>query len=136
VLTINCIFDQESEPDGMDPLGDLVISDGLSRIVIETTYLDCWLASSIEAINGLRLRKHVSVEIEEEPHPIEIDASADGHLTISYEKQKIAAEGPKELELALRVAVKSFLDALKNSPEASQNRFIDPIRRFWLTTKN
>jgi hypothetical protein len=76
------------------------------------------------------------VEIEEEPHPIEIDASADGHLTISYEKQKIAAEGPKESELALRVAVKSFLDALKNSPEASQNRFIDPIRRFWVTTKN
>ncbi|MFZ0038202.1 MAG: hypothetical protein WAK91_12310 [Candidatus Acidiferrales bacterium] len=136
MLTINCIFDEESEPDGMDPLGNLVLSDGLSRIVFETTYLDSWLASLIEAVSELRTRSQVGVEIEEEPHAIEIDATADGHLTISYEKQKIAAEGSKELELALRAAVTPFLDILTNSPEASQNRFIDSIRRFWVTTKN
>lgn len=136
MLTISCTFDEEFVPDGMDPVGNLVISDGLSRIAIETTYLDSWLASLIEAVNELRTRNHVCVQIEEEPHPIEIEATGDAHLSISYEKQKIAAAGPKELELALRAAVKSFSEVLENNPEASQNRFIDPIRRFWVTTKN
>jgi hypothetical protein len=136
VLTINCIFDEEFEPGGMDPLGKLVISDGQSRIVVEPTYLDSWLASFIDALNRLRTADHVSVEISEEPKPIQIDAAADGHLTISYKDQKTFAEGPREIELALRAAVNSFLDVIKNSPEASQNRFIDPIRRFWATTQN
>jgi hypothetical protein len=136
VLKINCIFDEECGPGGMDPLGKLVISDGRSRIVIEPTYLDSWLASFIEALNRLRTTNHVNVEISEELKPVRIDVTADGHLAISYKDQQTVADGPKEFELALREAVNSFLDVLKNSPEASQNRFIDPIRRFWATNQN
>jgi len=136
VLTISCIFDEDFEPGGMDPLGKLVISDGESRIVVEPTYLDSWLASFIGALSRPRTTDHVSVEISEEPKPIQIDVTEDGHLAISYKDQKTFAKGPKEIEVALRAAVHSFLDVLKNSPEASQNRFIDPIRRFSATTQN
>ena len=134
MLTINCIFDEDFEPGGMDPLGKLVISDGQSRIVVESTYLDSWLGSFIAALPRLSRTARASVEIAEEPRPIQIDATEDGRLAISYKDQKILAKGPTEIELALRAAVNSFLDVIKNSPEASQNRFIDPIRRFWATT--
>jgi hypothetical protein len=135
-LTIQCIFDEEVGPSGMDPLGRLVIADGQSEVVVEPTYFDSWLAALIDALPRLSSSRHVSVAIPEEPKPLEIDVSSNGHLVISYKDQKTVAQGKKEFESALRLAVSSFLDVLKNSPEASRNRGIDPIRRFWATTQN
>jgi hypothetical protein len=135
-LTIQCIFDEEFGPGGMDPLGRLVISNGESEIAIEPTYFDSWLTALIDALPQLSTAGHVSVAVPEEPKPLEIDVSSDGHLVISYKDQKTAAQGRKEFEFALRSAVGSFLAALRNSSEASQNRGIDPIRRFWATTQN
>jgi hypothetical protein len=120
----------------MDPLGRLVIADGQSEVVVEPTYFDSWLAALIDALPRLSSSRHVSVAIPEEPKPLEIDVSSNGHLVISYKEQKTVAQGKKEFESALRLAVSSFLDVLKNSPEASRNRGIDPIRRFWATTQN
>jgi hypothetical protein len=134
MLTISCIFDEDFEPGGMDPLGKFVISDGQSRIVVEPTYLDSWLASFVGVLPRLSRTDHTSAEISEEPYPVQIDATKDGRLAISYKDQKTFAKGAREIEIALRAAVNSFLDVLKDSPETSQNRFIDPIRRFWATS--
>ncbi len=136
MLSIKCTFDEELGPCGMDPLGRLVISDGHSEIVIDETYLDTWLAGLIGALDTLRSSDHVSVQAEE-PKPIEIVvAEPSRHLIISYDQQRVVASGLKELEFALRVAVTLFLESLRDDPEASQNRDIDPIRRFHTTTHN
>lgn len=119
----------------MDPLGKLVISDGDSEISIDTTYLDSWLAALIDGLQQLSATGHVRVDTEE-PKPIEIDVVPEGHLLISYKGKQVVAEGLKELELALRAAVSDFLAGIEDCPEASQNRLIDPIRRFWVTTQN
>ena len=119
----------------MDPLGRLVISDGRAQIVIECTYLDSWLAALIEALHRLPTMRHVRTETEE-PKPIQIDMTADGTLVISYEDQRVVAKGLKELELALRAAVGLFFEGIRDTPDISQNRLLDPIRKFWVTTPN
>ncbi len=135
MLRINIAFDEELGPGGLDPLGKLIISDGETEILIDTTYLDSWLTGLIDGLQQLRTKTHVIVE-SEEPTPIEMDIATDGRLIISHNGKKVVAGGLKELEFALRIAVNRFLSDLKDSPEASQNRLIDPIRRFWATTQN
>lgn len=136
MLTIKCTFDEQTGRDGVDPLGALVISNERSRIVIEPTFFDSWLASLIEALPRLRNPGRVTIEIHEEPNPIEIEVASDGRLAISYKDQKTVAENTGDFESALRAAAGSFLAALKDAPETWQNRGIDPIRRFWATTQN
>jgi hypothetical protein len=120
----------------MDPLGKFVLTDGQSWIVIDSTYLDSWLSSLISALNRLRSTDRVTVEISEEPDSIEIVVAADGKLRLSYKNQNVSADSLKELEVSLRAAVGSLLNVLNNLPDTSQNRFIDPIKRFWATTQN
>jgi hypothetical protein len=135
MLTISCIFDEESGRDGMDPLGKLVISDGQSEFTIEVTYLDSWLAGLVGALEKLKAGKEVTVETEE-PKPIQIEVGRQGCLQITYDGTVVRAVGPKEFEVALRAAVGSFLNTLKDVPDAWRNRDVDPIRRFWVTTQN
>jgi hypothetical protein len=135
MLTIDCTFDEEFGPDGIDPLGKLRISDENCEIAIDITYLDSWLASLIDALHLLKTAKCAKFETEE-PKPIEIELAADGHLTIAYRETKVVAGSLREFELALKAAVSRFLDSLKDLPSASQNRTLDPIRRFWVTTAN
>jgi len=120
----------------MDPLGKLAISDGSSTITIEPTYFDSWLTALIESLSRLKSNNHVLVEVQEEPKPLRIDVAADGGLVISHEGHEVIAGGWKEFEAALRTAVNAFLEGISNCPDSAQNRNIDPIRRFWATTRN
>jgi hypothetical protein len=135
MLTIGCTFDEELGPGGVDPLGDVTISDGHSQIRIENTYLDSWLAALIDALQRLPSTPHVSVETEE-PKPMQIDVAPDGSVPLTYNGQKVVARDRKELEFAVRSAANAFLEGLKNCSDASQNRILDPIRRFSVTTEN
>jgi len=136
VLKIQCIFDPESGRSGLDPLGRLAISDDNSEIVVDPTYFDSWLAALIDAFQRIQTTNHVVVEVSEEPKPLQIDISANGQIVFSYEGREVGASGRKEFENALSAAANSFLNELKESPGVSQNRFIDPIRRFVVTTRN
>jgi hypothetical protein len=135
VLTIECSFDEEFGPVGMDPLGKIAIADEHSQILIENTYLDSWLAALIDTLHRLSTIGRVSLETEERDS-MEIEAAPDGNIAISYRDQKLTAKSRRELELALRSAVNAFLEEIKLCPDVSQNRIIDPIRRFWATTEN
>jgi hypothetical protein len=135
-FTIECIFDQESGIDGMDPLGKLAVSDGSSEISIDPTFFDSWLAALVEVLPRLRTTNHVVVEIPEEPKSLAIEVASDGRLILSYDGQLAVASAYKEFEFALRVAVSKFLDTLNNSPESFQNQGIEPIRRFFATNPN
>lgn len=135
MLRIDYTFDRELGPDGTDPLGDLVISDGRSEITITETYLDSWLAGFVEAISRLGANHHARVETEEREH-MEFDLAADGHLAITFKDQTVIAAGVRELETAVRAAVNSFLNTLNSYPDAWKNRDINAIRRFGAATPN
>jgi hypothetical protein len=135
MLTIRYTFDKEFGPGGMDPLSKIIIEDERSQITIENTYLDSWLAALIDTLPRLPTTGHIRVETEE-PKPMEIEMAADGSVTMSYQDQRVVAKSRKELELALRSAVSAFLAELEACPDASQNRLLEPIRRFWATTEN
>jgi hypothetical protein len=138
MLSITGIFDQElagTPGEGMDPLGDLVISDRDSEIRIHNTYLDSWLAGLIDGLRQLATKNHVRIETEE-PEPISLDLYPGGRLVISYKEKKVVALGTAELERSLRAAVSRFLNEIRDAPDASRNRLIDPIRMFSVTTTN
>lgn len=135
MLRIDYTFDRELGPDGTDPLGDLVISDGRSEITITETYLDSWLAGFVEAISRLGANHHARVETEEREH-MEFDLAADGHLAITFKDQTVIAAGVRELETAVRATVNSFLNTLNSYPDAWKNRDINAIRRFGAATPN
>ena len=138
MLNIVCTFDREFvgiPGAGVDPLGEIVISDGDSEIRIANTYLDSWLAGLIDGLRQLEANKHARIETEE-PEPIVMEWGPDRRVVISHRNERVFARGPREIELALRAAVHLFLTELKNTPDASRNRLIDPIRAFWVTTQN
>ena len=139
MLTITCTFDPEFAGmlgEGIDPLGEIVISDGNSEIRISDTYLDSWLAALIDGLHQLNTKSHVRLEALEEPEPTYVDVYQDGSLGISYKDKRVVVRGRAELERALRVAAQRFLSEIKDAPDAALNRLIDPIRTFSLTTKN
>jgi hypothetical protein len=139
MLTIACTFDEELGPGGMDPLGNITISDGQSQINIEETYLDSWLVALIESIDQLGSRSGCNLKTEERD-PMEIHLAFGGRIEISYKDRTVRAEGVRELEIAVRAACVDFFQTLETSDkarrEASCNRSLDPIRRFLLTTRN
>jgi RHS repeat-associated protein len=130
MVKISFTFDDGAGVNAMDPVGDLIISDGRSDVVVKTTYLDSWLEALIRAYKRVRAEEHVTVRVPEEPQPILIDGLPDGRLTITRSGKAVLAEAPEALEAALKAVSRSFLDAIQELPETSRNKIIDPIRQF------
>jgi hypothetical protein len=130
MLTINVNFEKETVIDAIDPLGDLTISDGISTIVMKTTYLDSWLAALISGYNQSRAANRIAVEISEEPHPLLIEVTPAGLLSISYENQRLVPQPRQDLKAALSDAAQYLLRALGSLPDGLRNTFLDPIREF------
>lgn len=70
MLTIKPIIDQEDGIDEIDVLGDLLISDTISTIVLKDTFLDSWFGALIETNTKLRNADQVVVNVPEEPESI------------------------------------------------------------------
>jgi hypothetical protein len=136
MIDIKLAFEKEAGLDLMDPLGDITISDGSSSIVLNTTYLDSWLAALIAGYKRVRGANHVSVEVAEEPIALHIEVTPNGLLSISYEDQALIPQPPEALEAALKKASKFLLEALGTLPDGPRNSFLDPIREFISTGSN
>jgi hypothetical protein len=136
MIDIKLTLDKEIGPDGMDPLGDIAISDGSSTIVERTTYLDSWLAALIEGYNQTKSTNYVTVEVAEERAPIQIEVMSNELLIFSYASQALIPQTPEALETALKKAAKSFLEMIGSWPNARRNTFLDPIREFISTGLN
>jgi hypothetical protein len=130
VLTIKPIIDQEEGIDEIDVLGDLLISDSISTIVLKTTFLDSWLVALIEARAKLPNASQVVVNVPEELEPIRMQLRPDGLVTISYENQMVLADSPDAFDLALKVAAKSLLEVIGSLPRSRMNTLLEPIRLF------
>ena len=136
MVDIKLTFEAETGLDGMDPLGDISISDGSSTIAERTTCLDWWLAALIEGYTQTRVSSHVSVDIRCERAPLHIEVTSNGLLLISYENKALSPQPPKDFEVALKKASRSFLEAIGNLPNAARNTSLDPIREFISTGSN
>jgi hypothetical protein len=136
MIDIKLALEKEAGLDLIDPLGDITISDGSSSIVLNTTYLDSWLAALIAGYKRVRGANHVSVEVAEEPIPLHIEVTPNGMLSISYEDQALIPQPPEALEAALKKASKFLLEALGTLPDGPRNSFLDPIREFISTGSN
>jgi hypothetical protein len=130
VLTIKPIIDQEDGIDEIDVLGDLLISDAISTIVLKDTFLDSWLGSLIEANAKLRDVEQVVVNVPEEQESIRMQLRCDGLVAISFEDQTLLADSLDAVDLALKDAAKSLLDVVGSSPRSRMNTLLEPIRLF------
>jgi hypothetical protein len=130
MIDIKLTFEEDTGLDGVDPVGDITISDGSSSIVLDMTYLDSWLTALIAGYKRVRGANHVAVEVAEEPAALHIDVTPKGLLSISYENQTLIPQSPEALEVALKNASKFLLDALDTLPDSPRNSFLDPIREF------
>jgi hypothetical protein len=130
MIKISFTFDSDAGVNAIDPVGDLLISDGRSLVLLKTTYLDSWLEAMISAQSQAKVAKHLRVGVPEEPEPVLIDRLPDGQLKITYRGKTVVADAPEALEAALRTASRSFLEAIRESPERERNKIIDSIRRF------
>jgi hypothetical protein len=116
VLTINCIFDEETGLDGLDPLGKLLISDAENAIAVDLTYLDSWLASLIDSLARIRTNNHVVIEVDEEPKAIDLTRGKDGRLTFKYATSIVVSGGVSEMDHALRIAANQFVKSVVDLP--------------------
>jgi hypothetical protein len=130
LIDIKLNLDKEFGPDGMDPLGDIAISDGTSTIVERTTYLDSRLAALIEGYDQTKSTNCVTVEIAEVRAPFRIEVMSDGLLIFSYAGHALIPETPETIETGLMKAARSFLEMIGSWPNAGRNTFLDPIREF------
>lgn len=130
MFKINYSFEEESGRDGLDPLGNISISDERSTILLRTTFLDSWFAALVDALEQIQIKKHVSVEIAEEPKALTLDVASGGQVFVTYAHEKVVAQTRQALQAALRTAACSFLAAVVGLPEANSNATLDPIRKF------
>jgi len=134
-------FEKETGLDVIDPLallplGDITISDGSSSIVLNTIYLDSWLAALIAGYKQVRGANQVPVEVADEPIALHIEVTPKGLLSISYENQALIPQPPEALEAALKKASKFLLEGLGTLPDSPRDSFLDPIRKFISTGSN
>jgi hypothetical protein len=136
VLTIDCIFDKELGPDGLDPLGSLVISDGNSEFRIDDTYLDSWLVALIEGLHSLPALKQIGIVAPEEKKRIEVKIAGGGKIALSYGGTTVVAGGRGEFDRAVRLAAAKFLIGVDSVAAEPRNTDIAFVRRFAGSTQN
>ena len=136
MLTIDCIFDEESGLDAADPLGILMISDGQSELRIHNTFLDSWLIALIDALHSLHALKQFLIEVPEEQKSIGLKVFDDGKIEMSYGGKTIVAGERSEFDRALRLAARKFLVGVDSVAAEPRNTDIAAIRRFAATTQN
>jgi hypothetical protein len=131
MLTIKLHLDEDCGLDEIDVLGDLIISDNRSTIVVNTTYVDSWLAELIDAADRLAKESHVEVAAPEEPVRIRLELGSDNRVTLSLKDQIVVADSMSDFSAALKGAAKSLLDAVGNLPRSRENTILDPIRKYY-----
>lgn len=111
-MNISFTIDQEAGIDPHEPLGNITISDGNSRLSIESTYLDSWFDVLIDGLNGLKTQNKLTLEILEEPEVITFENLL-SHFKITYRKQELFFSNLKEFHQALLISTKEFLSQLQ-----------------------
>lgn len=92
--------------DPIDPVGDIVLTDGQTEIRVKATYLDSWLEVLLDGLAGFQKGEKLQLEIPEEPDFLVVEPFNSG-FKISYKEKQIIA--------------KSFTDFSKEIARVSQD---------------
>ncbi len=113
-------LDQTGGVDLNDPIGNIMITDGQTLLLIESTYLDSWFDVLMDGFKSLYKKNKITLEIVEEPEMITFEPVLDG-FKISYRKQALFFRNLNDFYQSLLIAAKEFLFQLHQDQENSSN---------------
>ena len=111
--------------DPIDPVGDIILTDGQTDLLVESTYLDSWFETLIDGLEGLQSGKKSKLEIVEEPGSIIFEPLTSG-FKISYRGREIMIENLANLIEELTTATQEFISKLNLQGEVSNKNTILP----------
>jgi len=127
-MKIEWKLDEEGGIDPIDPVGDIVISDGDRTIQEESTYLDSWFDALITGAKNITSVNSLVIDIAEEPHDLRLKRVSPG-LQIYYKEKTIWVNELDEFSKALKQSATSFI--LKfNKKEIEEHELLNKIHDF------
>jgi hypothetical protein len=129
-MKILFILDQDEGIDPHDPVGDIIITNGHSKLSVESTYLDSWFDILIDGYQSLKNDQKNTLEILEEPDLITFEPVLDG-FKISYGKQELFFKNLNEFYQSLLTSAQEFLRQLnQDQDKPSKSSLLNKIANF------
>jgi hypothetical protein len=122
-------LDEEDGIEPLDPIGEITIANGRTRITEKLTYLDSWFDALITGIEALKKSQKVAVEIVEEPEGIIFEPASKG-WRLSYGKEWIEFSSIDEFINAVKSAAAEFLLKVELIPGSEDNALLKNIHKF------
>jgi len=122
-------LDEEGGIEPLDPIGEITIANGRTKIQEKFTYLDSWFDALITGIEALKKSQKVAVEIVEEPETITFEPASNG-WRLSYGKEWIEFSNIDEFIEAVKLAAAEFLLKVEPISGSEDNALLKKIHRF------
>lgn len=129
MIEIKWALDEEEGIDPTNPVGDIAITDGTSRIFAEYTYLDSWFDALVRGVRGVLVGQSLTVNIVEEPQPL-VFKPLDQGMQISYQNQSIVIPKNGEFVDVIKETAKDFLAKTSNVAGFESNDLLTSLRSF------
>ncbi len=129
-MKISFTLDQDDGIDPNDPIGDILITNDHTQLLIKSTYLDSWFDVLIDGYKSLQNRNKITLEIIEEPDAVTFETVLKG-FKINYGKQELFFSDLNNFYQSLLISAKEFLLQLEQSQENLANfPLLSKIRSF------
>lgn len=116
--------------DPIDPVGDIILTDGQTEIQVKATYLDSWFEVLINGLEGCQEGKKLQLEIPEEPDSLTIRPFNSG-FKLNCKNKEIIVENFANFRKEIVKTTQEFLVKLNlTNIGNSQNPVIQKIQEF------
>jgi hypothetical protein len=116
--------------DPIDPVGDIILTDGQTEIQVKATYLDSWFEVLIDGLEGCQEGKKLQLEIPEEPDLLAIKPFNSG-IKLSYGNKEIIGENFADFKKEIiRNAQEFLIDLNLKNIGNIQNPVLRKIQEF------
>ena len=121
---------EDGGSDPIDPLGDIILTDGQTEIQVKATYLDSWFEVLIDGLEGCQEGKKLQLEIPEEPDLLAIKPFNSG-IKLSYKNKEIIVENFPDFRKEIIRTAQKFLVKLNLIDIGNiQNPVLQKIQKF------
>jgi hypothetical protein len=116
-----------SEPAcALDPVGNILIYDGQSRIEEKVVFLDSWFLALIECLRQTKMQGTADIEIGE--HRRRLKATATGPRMALFFGDRELHFDLRQFERDLLSAAKDFVDRIRELDPRGSNSVLEDIR--------
>lgn len=129
MIKIRIVLEEDAELDPIDPSGEILISDGMSRIWQKDAYLDSWLNALIEGLSQVEAGKTATIDLVEEPDPLVVQPQ-NGGIKLTFREASVSVDRIDEFRLALGNAVVDFLSKFDIADRDGETELLKSIRKF------